>query len=379
MERPDPNQLPPEYTGPEAPVADPEMLEQLEQQDLRYGMIELTGNIQKIVESGNEEAVGDYLKEVIDGKNESVSPNERRAAFELLASEELGNANQRTISIGKDVVDGLIETDDFTGDNLRADELAFRGKFDEANNLFGANIRAKVDSENYDKYVMEVTQREFRGLVELSSFSMEEVEQNMESWVSRQQAGGRTYLESYEMRQVKEKMIEDAKKSLLPGYEGREIELGSLISTEAIDATTQKLNELASQESEDAAVEYLENSNAGSEETETLIESLYAFATHRLTESELSGREVERLMKELKRHKTGLIGSSHGFDGRRDKQEEESFAQQEQYYLGKFQNEADGILNYVKRKLKMSGLNNAEASQTISRHLHSQEIASRPS
>ena len=49
MENPSPNQLPPKYTGPEAPIANPELLDQ---QDLRYGIMELTDNIQKIIESG---------------------------------------------------------------------------------------------------------------------------------------------------------------------------------------------------------------------------------------------------------------------------------------------------------------------------------------
>lgn len=292
------------------------------QQALHEGMRQLAGNIVRVAETNDPDAIKDYLGAVLADTEKLVPDTERMAGFEFLATEQRDKIRRGLISSGEQMLGKLGHNSATYGEQLKQTALS-------------ANMGVKRIQETHEQAVG----RHFRGHVDTRAATRghETAEQTarkefgavvkhvetLSGWARAQQEEASKYGSQAKQGQAHERALNEASKIVKPDYDGEQKDLSRIIDEEVKRAASTKLQsaiaeaQAAGKSPEDAVLELM--SREPNTDPPKILAELRTF-TEQYAQLAKTGslkvksmtEEPERLLKNFAARGRDVYGYAHG-------------------------------------------------------------------
>ncbi len=274
------------------------------QEALHEGARQLAGNVVRLLEIGDPDAVKEYLGDVLADTEKLVPAAERMAAFEFLAGEQRSEIRRGLVASGEQMLDNLGSNSQKTRQELQQTapqaNRGIRTMTEAHEQEVGRYFRGQVDARRAARghEVAEQTARRGFGVV------TKHVE-TLSGWARAQQQEAHKYDDQVKQGQAHERALNEASEVVKPDYEGEQKNLSRVIDEEVKEAASTKLQsaiaeaQASGKSPEEAVLELM------SQEPDTaspkVIGELRTFAEQYAQFAKTGSLKVEGMTKESER------------------------------------------------------------------------------
>lgn len=271
------------------------------QEALHDGARQLAGNVVRLVETGDPNAVKEYLGDVLADTEKLVPAAERMAAFEFLAGEQRSEIRRGLVASGEQMLDNLGNNSQRTRQELQQTapqaNRGIRMALEAHEQEVGRHFRGQVDTRRAARGHEVAEQTARRGF----GFVTKHVE-TLGGWARAQQQEARKYSDQVQQGQAHERALSEASEVVKPDYEGEQKDLSRVIDEEVKEAAATKLQsaiaeaQASGKSPEDAVLELMTQEPDAS--STKIIGELRAFAEQYAQFAKTGGLKVEGMTKE---------------------------------------------------------------------------------
>lgn len=293
----------PQEFGSGAPTEAAAMDTRTANESLHDGLRQLAGNIVKVAETGDPNAVMTYLGDVLADTEQRVPGVERMAAFEFLAHEQRSEIRRDLVVSGREMLDAFGTNSQRAREGLRqtARQAAngARATIEAHEQQVGRYFRSGVDTrraaQGHDATV-QVGQRGFGALATHV--------RTLGAWTKAQVEVANVYETRVRQGEDHERALHEASEVVKPDYTGEQKDLSVVIRDKVKEAAATKLQSAiaeaqASGKSPEEAVFALISSEQGPDTTKPeFIQELRAFAAEYAQSIQRRDGTVESASKE---------------------------------------------------------------------------------